>query len=174
MDDYRAAEIFADHLMVTGNVTIRKFEHFHRVKDMISDFGGTNRDQAAALLHEVSNITEDSGLRQEFIDHLQELQSCLPDFLSDGNDQLRIKLDRLKSAHLGMKIIWLCDMIDSFENNLILLPDPEEMLHSKIEERAREARSALSIVDPARTSSLLNRARRAIEGLSMRSSAGLI
>lgn len=174
MSDYLRSETLLDEHLIAGRVCMSKFDHAHRVKDIISDFGGRDRDKAASLLHEVLEGLEDKGFSEVFLEYLSVVQSCMADFLQDSDSVISLKLANLSEAHLGVKIIWLCDVIDSFEHPIISLGLPSDRMKDVLEERCYQAREALHVVSPARTSYLLARARRSIMEFGMRNGAGLL
>lgn len=174
MDDLRIAQTIIDAALVSGRITPAKSEHLQRVKALAADFGALPRDQAVALLHESDDVIDDHPLSAPLKSRLRHAQSCLADFLAQDDLDLQEKLETLAVADQTIKMIWLFDVIDSFEHPIIALPVRDADLVEILEQRCILAISSLTLVSPYRTLKLIDRARDAIMTLSMRASAGLI
>lgn len=165
---------FLERLVLSGEIGQTTFDHARRVRDLVAQHGGTERDQAHALLHE---IADSEVVVPATIDRasLEQLSLAMPDYLRHEDDDLERRAEALFTAPSPLRILWLCDMIDTFETPLIRLDCPsEEAASSLVRERCRMARDATqACAMHPRFADLVARARAATTQLATLAGSGL-
>ena len=173
MDDPHSSRKIIDAALQNKTISSETYDHHERVMQLAREMGGTERDLVAALLHEIEVLPEEHELPENVVNHLITFQAIVPDFFRHDDAELARRIKEMRTAPSPMKLLWLCDVIDSFENpRLEIMPadlDPEQDLP----ERCRIAREALSMIDLRRVIPQINRARSAIADRAMEIRAGL-
>lgn len=113
-----------DRFVDAGQMTPAEYGHACRLQLQVRDAGGTVRDQNLALIHELPDLGIDPGVHfGEAFDSrdIEEIRTCIPDFLRHGEMDLEARTSGLASARTPIRIIWLLDMIDTFTHDLVRL-----------------------------------------------------
>ncbi len=147
-------------------------EHALRVRDLVAEIGGVERDRVAALLHEAFDHGLDpaEALGEEISSRARDVADCLPDFLRHDETEIAARSERLMKSPVTIQILWLCDVIDTFESPIVRLTGmTDEEFEVTVAERCKAAqRLAQRCANHPRFASLLARARAAITDVAMK------
>lgn len=99
--------------------------------DLVKERGGTEKDQALCLLHEVPDLAPDAlgSMDEDFRNSVRALGDTLPDFLRHSDDDLVRRSKELLSARRPAHVIWMCDLLEIMTNErlrLVVPGDPDK------------------------------------------------
>lgn len=176
-DPSSKARQFLQEARIAGKTNQASYDHCLRVCDLVSTAGGTSADKAVSLLHEARDAVEalDEALGERIAGLVDTAFRVMPDYLRHAPDELRRREHDLKTVPMSLRLIWLCDLIDTFEAQLIRLDSSEGDIDIEVQRRCREAYHMTDIcLDNPRFTHLVTQARDAIVKISMIAGAGMI
>lgn len=102
-------------------------QHAVNLAALVKERGGTEKDQALCLLHEIPDLASDAldHIDEDFRESVTALSAAMPDFLRHSDDEILARASALLSARRPTQVIWMCDLLETMTNERIRIGVPE-------------------------------------------------
>lgn len=122
------ASIILHDMVGQGMLDQSDAEHAQRLAEIVKSRGGTDRDYALCLLHEIpeGELALRQGLDPDLREAAIRMGHAMPDFFRDAEPLLMAKIEALLGERRPVHIIWLCDLQDTVRHEMVRLDLPED------------------------------------------------